>query len=708
MSRLSLSLLSSLLACAAAAQAPAPAPHSHAGEPVTLEHFVVTASPFQRAQADLAQATTVLADTALDQRRAPTLGETLAGLPGLNSTWFGPGASRPIIRGLGGDRIRILENGAGTLDGSVVSPDHAVSIEPLLVESIEVVRGPASLLYGGSAVGGVVNVLTHRIESELPGRGIAGALGARGASGADETSVGGTMNLALRRAADQAVVLHIDGFHREASDLAIPGFAESERVRAEETAHALEHGLPAPAFVRDELPNSAVRSHGGAAGLSWVAERAHLGFARSVFATEYGVPGHAHDGEDGVRIDLRQHRWDVQGETREPSGIFSGGRFKFSHADYEHRELEGGVVGTRFLNRGFEARAEALHEDLAGLAGTWGVQFGRSDLAASGAEAFLPASRATHRAAFAFEEFRRGKWTGEFGARYERQELALRDGSGRGRGDESASLSAGAVWNPAPGWTLAVSVARSQRAPNAQEAYADGPHAGTGAYEIGRADLARERALGLEASLRRRQGRVTGELTLFAQRFRGFIYERDTGLVAVDGAAGFELVDPSTLPDEDREHALRVFEFAAADARFRGAEAEVLLHLHDEGRHQLDLRFAADVTRAEDGAGRPLPRIPAGRFTVGVDWRRGEWRAGLEWQRTAPQGRVAAGEEPSDGYGLLSAQAAWCLRRGDQAWDFFVRGTNLTDEEARPHASFLKELAPLPGRNVTAGVKWSF
>lgn len=721
MSRFSVSLFFPLLAATAAAQAPSSTPHSHAGESVTLEHFLVTASPFQRDQADLAQATTVLADTALAQRRAFTLGETLSGLPGINSTWFGPGASRPIIRGLGSDRLRLLENGVGTLDASVISPDHAVSVEPLLVDRIEAVRGPASLLYGGSAIGGVVNVLTHRIETEVPERPVAGGVEARYGSSAHEFSLGGTANIALPRSDDHAVVLHLDGFHREANDVAIPGYAESAAVRAEETEYALQDGEEPPVFARGTLPNSAVRSRGGSAGLSWVSGSGHVGFNRSYFETNYGVPGHAHaeeeDGHeeghaagsnDGVRIELRQRRWDVQGESRESSGIFSGGRFKFGQADYEHRELEDGQVGTVYRNRGYEARAELLHRDLAGLAGTWGIHFGRTDLEALGDEAFVPSVRTEQRAVFAYEEIRRGDWTGEFGARFERQELATRDGSGRGRSDDAIGLSVGTVWNPAPGWTVAASAVWSHRAPNAQEAYAFGPHLGTNAFEFGNADLARERSLGLELSLRRRAGRVTGEVTVFAHRFSDYIFERANGLVAVRHDEHFDFEDPAELDEHDREGTLPVYEFTATDARFRGAEAEVIVHLHDETRHRLDLRLSADFVRAEDGVGDPLPRIPAARFGVGLDWRRGDWTAGVDWQQTRRQGRVAAAESPSDGYGLLSAQVSWCHQTAHGAWDVFLRATNLTDEEARPHTSFLKDLAPLPGRSATIGLRRSF
>lgn len=689
-------------ACAAAAA------EGTAEPPVHLTQFVVSASPFQRDQADLAQATSILAGSALLQRQQPTLGETLAGLPGVNSTWFGPGASRPVIRGLGGDRIRILENGTGTIDASGVSPDHAVSVEPVLIDRIEVVRGPASLLYGSSAVGGVVNLLTHRIETEAPERIVSGTLDARVGTGADEEAYGGIVNIGGEVAPGRSLVLHLDGFRRKTGDVDIPGHAESAAVRAEETEHALEEGEPAPTFARGTLPNSAVDSSGGAAGLSLVTKTGHAGFAYSGFDSLYGVPGHAHAGEAGVRIDLKQRRWDAQAETRAAFGPLSGARFKLGVADYEHRELEGDEVGTIIRNRGYDARAELLHQDLGGLAGAWGVQAGNNRLEAVGDEAFLPPSRTQTRAVFAFEEFRAGVFTPQFGARYEQQEIDVRDGSGRSRTDDAVSLSAGTVWNPAAGWVVGLSLTRTQRAPNTQELYADGPHMGTNAYEIGDAALARERSLGAELNLRRRVGFVTGEISVFANRFKDYLYEAPTGQVAVAHGDHFHFEDPADLHGHEAEEALTVYRYVATDADFYGAEAEAFIHLHEAVKQTIDLRLAADFTRAEDGAGRPLPRIPAARYTVGLAWRQGGWSAGADWQFTQEQDRVAANEAASGDYALLSAHVAWRRDLARGSCEVFLRGTNLTDEEARPHSSFLKDLAPLPGRNVTAGVRWAF
>jgi iron complex outermembrane receptor protein len=358
------SLCAALLACRAGAQATPPpssaAAHTHA--PVTLDQFITSATPFHRNQVDLAQSTTVLSGRSLLLKQQATLGETLASEIGINASAFGPGSSRPIIRGLDGERIRLLENGVATLDASATSPDHAVSIEPFLVERIEAVRGPASLLYGSSAVGGVVNVITHRIETEIPAERVRGGAELRFGSAADELARGGVLDLALLATADHALVLHFDGFRRSTRDVQIPGFAESARVRAAEAAEALEHGETPEPPARRRLPNSALEAEGGAIGMSFVGRAFHLGVSHHGLDTDYGVPGHAHAHADeetagaaeaaGVRIQLRQRRTDVQGEWRPAAGgLIQAVRFKYGRADYRHTEFEPtGAVGTVFHN----------------------------------------------------------------------------------------------------------------------------------------------------------------------------------------------------------------------------------------------------------------------------------------------------------------------------------------------------------------------
>ncbi|MGH7945527.1 MAG: TonB-dependent receptor [Opitutaceae bacterium] len=680
---------------------------------MTLDQFVTSATPLPRNQVDVAQSTTVLSGNALRLKQQPTLGETLFAETGISATSFGPGASRPIIRGLGGDRIRLLENSVGTVDASVTSPDHAVSIEPFLVERIEVLRGPASLLYGSSAVGGVVNVITHRIETDLPAERLRGGGEVRGSSVADEFSRGGVVDFSLLPAAERAVVLHIDGSRRTARDMRIPGFAESAPVRVMETAEALEQGQPRPDFARGRLPNSALDTRSGAIGLSYVSSTFHVGASHSGYESNYGVPGHAHEPSEGtpgdaagVRIDLRQRRTDAQAEWHGNGGVVNGARFKFGHARYRHDEVEpDGTIGTHFANEGFEGRVELLHGDGKPVTGALGAQFAESDFSASGDEAFLPASVTRSQAVFAFEEIAAGTVTWQIGGRLERNSITAK--GRRSRAFQELSGSAGAVWKLAGPYTLAASAALTGRAPNAQELFADGPHAGTQAFEIGDANLETEQSLGLELTLRRRTGFVTGAVTVYLNRFHGYILEQPDGLLAFEHDGGFEFVSPADGDEHASADGLPVYRYAQRDAQFWGAEWETVWHLHDKTAWQLDLRLAADFTRATEG-GRNLPRIPAGRVTAALLWANTKWTAGLELQHLFPQRRVAPNEMTTGAYTLVSAHLSRALNLGAVQAELFLRATNLANQEARPHPSFVRHLAPLAARAIAAGVRLSF
>ena len=703
-------LFSAALAGGLAAQiAPKPATPAHEHAPVSLDQFITSATPFKRNQVDLAQSTTVLTGRALLLKQQPTLGATLGGETGISDSYFGPGASRPIVRGLDGERVRILENGLALLDASANSPDHAVAVEPFLVERIEAVRGPAALLYGNAAVGGVVNVISHRIETELHDERVRGGAEARHATGSGETARGGVLDVRLLGGRDHALVLHVDAFRREAGDINIPGPAESLRLRKTEIAEARAAGKPAPVFEGGTLPNSALDAEGMAAGVSWVTRNGFLGISRSGFNTDYGVPGHAHAGGDegGVRIRLRQRRNELQSEWRAPHAedLVQGLRLKFGRGDYRHTEVEpDGAIGTILTNRGHDGRAELLHGGAPGWSGAVGVQSGRNRFTADGEEAFLPNSTSRTEALFAFEELARGAVTWQAGGRLERTRIAA-DGH-RARGDTNLSGALGAVWRLAPEWTLAFSATRTRRAPNAQEFFADGPHAGTQAYEIGDEHLRAEQSTGLEATLRRRVGDVTGAVSVFSNRFAGYIFEQPTGLVAVEHPRGWKFVDEDA-PEAAADGALPVFRTVQRAANFWGFEAEALWHLHEAPGSQFDVRFTADFVRAKEG-GRPLPRLPEARAGVGLLWASAAWTFGVDYLHAFPQRQVAAHETNSDGYRLLGANVSRALKFGALEAEAFLRATNLADREARPHTSFLKDLAPLPGRSVTAGVRFSF
>lgn len=687
-------LLSFIVLAASAAGQPAAAPA--ADDKLHLDTLVVTGNPLARAADEIVAPTSVLGGDALGQHLQPTLGETLAGLPGVSSTWFGPGASRPVIRGLGGDRIRVLTGGVGTMDASVVSPDHAVSLDPLLIERVEVVRGPATLLYGGGAIGGVVNVIDGRIPETLPAAPLTGRFEARGNSVAEEQAAAAVLTGAAGRWA-----WRLDGFKRRTDDIRIPDFAETAALLADHDEE--EEGPPA----RGRLPNSATKSQGAAFGLSYIGENGHVGLAYSGFDTLYGVPGHAHhheeehpEGEEhgaeehghehgDVRVDLRQRRWDVHGEWLQPAGLLRAAKFQLGVADYEHTELEGDEIGTRFTNRAHEGRLELLHEKLGDVEGALGWQFARSDFAAFGEEAFVPPSVTRSHALFAYEELVRGGWTAQFGARIERQKIVPEAASGLpARSHTGETFTAGVVWKVGEGGSLAFSGSLNGRAPNAQELYADGAHAGTGAYEVGDPGLGVEKSRGLDLSYRHRQGRVTGEVSLFLSRFDGYIFEQPTGTEA-DG--------------------LPVYAFVQRDARLHGGEAELVIHLHETREAVADLRLFADTVRATNTTdGTPLPRTTPVRFGAGFDWRRGAWSLAGEWRHVRAQERVAPNETATGGYDLVGLSAAWSFAAGGGQGTVFLRASNLLDETARVHSSFLKDVAPLPGRDFSAGIRWSF
>jgi len=690
--------------------------------PLHLERVVVSTSPLARTLGEVSQPVSLLEGRRLAQQQSPTLGELLSGEPGVASTYFGPGASRPIVRGIGGDRLKVLENHIGTIDAASTSPDHAVSLDPLLVERVEIVRGPAALLYGGSAVGGVVNVITGRIPSELPSAPVTGRVEARTHSANREESAGAVIEGA---AGDFA--WHIDGFLRDTKDLKIPHFAESQRKRIADGTD------PAEADYR-RVPNTEIESDGGSVGLSWIRESGYIGVAWSGFNTFYGVPGHAHshgdhdhghgghghghdddddddhddhDHEDPVKIDLVQRRFDLAGEINRDLGLLRGAKFALGFADYRHQELADGAVDTVFKNRGFDARLELLHREIAGINGAFGWHGSESRFEAIGAEAFVPPSRTTNHALFILEEKPVGPVALQLGGRLEAQEIKLRNGSGRSRKDLLASVSAGALWKLGDDWSLGLAASRNERSPGAQERYANGPHIGTRAYEIGSPRLGIETSTALDLTLRKRTGRVTGALTGFVNRFDGYVFKQPTGQVAIAHGDHFHF-EPDTHPDA--ADGLTLYRFAQTDARFLGLEAELTAQLYEGALGNLDLHLATDAVRGKtlkDG-GSDLPRITPRRSKVGVEWTRGPLNFGADAQFVSEQRQVAPNEAPTDSYTLIGLYGSYALRFGPTECTLFVRGTNLGNRDARVHGSFLKDLLPLPGRSLNIGLRLAF
>lgn len=675
---------------------------SNTTSPATLPAVIVTGNPLGSDLFELAAPVSVLQGDALFLQRRSTLGETLNGLPGVESTGFGPNASRPVIRGLDGDRIRILQNGAGLLDASSLSFDHAVSIDPLVIDRAEVVRGPAALFYGGSAVGGVVNVIDNRIpQTEV--RGAGGRAEAR-FGGADSEKAGAV----VFEAGNGSFALHADVYKRDTDDLKIPGFARSARLRAAD---------PQPVEAQGTLPNSASRSDGGALGLSHTWVNGFIGISRSDFNARYGTVA-----EPEVTIDMQSSRWDIAGEVRELGNVIRALKFKAGKTDYEHSELDAGVPATVFRNKGNDLHLEATHGDLGPLKGAIGLQFTYFDFSALGAEAFVPSTSTNAKAGFFYEELPLGALKLTFGGRFERTEVSSEGGGpvpfgGAGPRFDPAqtrtfngnSGALGAVWSFSPGLALAVNGAYTERAPTYYELFANGPHAATGVYEVGNAAFGKEKSKALDVALRMKSGRHSGSISIFQNRFDNFISLFNTGNTR--GADG-ELNPPETLvpgeSDNTGEEVLPEFAWRAVPARLRGIEGEGRFRVMERGG-TVDLLVNASYVRAEDkSTGQPLPRIAPLRFGIGADYRQDRVGARIDATFVEGQDRVSAGELPTDSYTMLNAAVSYRLPAAGMRLEAFLRGINLLDEEARNHVSFLKDIAPLGRRSAQLGLRGRF
>jgi iron complex outermembrane receptor protein len=699
------------------ADAPATATTAPSAEPARRpaheesEAIVITADYVDRL--DVLGATSVLTGTDLVRDVRPQIGDTLVRLPGISATSFSPGASRPVLRGFQGERVRVLTDGIGSIDASNTSADHAVTIDPLTADRIEVLHGPAVLLFGSQAIGGAVNVIDRRIPRERPENGIhVDVIGALGTA-ADERSIGGAADVAI---GDSGFVVHADGSFRKTDDLEVGGFVLSPELRAEQLEIAqeeeeeghLEEAEEARelAGLRGRLPNSATEQKTAGFGLAYVSGGTSIGGSVSWFDSDYGVPArpgaeHHHEegegeggeeeeehehGEEPVTIGMEQFRADFRAEIELGGGFLDHIHVRGALADYEHTEFEGEEVGTVFKNKGQEVRVEFAQAERNGWRGASGVQFLHRDFDAIGAEAFVPQNDTSQIGLFTLQEVKLGAIELEGAARYEHTEVTS-DPVDFDRSFDAWSAAIGISHEIGDSFRLGLNGSRAQRAPSAEELLSNGPHIATQAFEIGDPNLTNEKSWGVEAYAHYETDALTLKANVFANWFDDFIFDAATG---------------------EEEDELPVFQYFQRDARFFGFELEGSARLFEAGAFTFVADAVADYVRATIKDGGPLPRIPPLRLLGGLEAQSDRWSGRIEAEWVDDQDRTAELENPTDGHTLVNASIAWKPWGRERETVLVLSANNIFDVDARRHASFTKDFVPLAGRDFRLSARFSF
>jgi iron complex outermembrane receptor protein len=703
---LSISLAPSISAAQSASNASVP--HTHEHEHSKLEEIIVTANPLGRTSDDLAQSATVLQGELLRQQLANSLGETLARMPGLSNASFGENVGRPVIRGLQGPRVGILANSMDVGDASSLSQDHAVPVEPFLADQIEVLRGPSTLLYGSGAIGGVVNMVSPTIPQSIPENGYSGRATAQGNSAADEEFGAGRLDLGSGQFA-----FHIDGFHRRTEDYEIPGNAN---LYLDDEDSGGDSG---------KLSNSFLKNHGWTAGGSWIGEEWLVGVAYIDYQSEYGIPGDAHmhahedehddEHEDGhederdheahaeeeegpVSIDLKSQRTEFEVAGRDPFPGFEQIKLRYVDTQYQHTEFEGAEVGTVFESDTDNTRLELKHNQWGIWQGAFGFQYGENDFKAVGAEAFVPPTQTDTSAVFWIERADLGEWQLDLGLRYEDVDikapntLVAEEGPIGPKADadfQPFSASAGVVWDVNKTVDLSFSVSHAERAPAAEELYANGPHIATQVFEVGDATLDKEKTLHFEGGVDLIVGNFTGSANIYYDDFSDYIYLSNTGEV---------------------EDGLPVQVWQQQDADFIGAELEVRYDFQAGKYGHWQVFGFGDIVDGELSDNNDVPLAPPARIGMGLDWdHHNGFAAYLLWIHAYKQDNLAPLETETPGYDLVNAEVSYSFATGNQLeFQVYLKGQNLLDEDIRNSTSTLKDFAPQIGMNAIFGVRAYF
>ncbi|MDJ0978124.1 MAG: TonB-dependent receptor [Erythrobacter sp.] len=686
-----------------AATQPTKVKSKRAGAEDTGDQIIVSADALN--ELDFIVGQDALGEEEIQRNLNGQIGEVLAKLPGVSATSFAPGASRPILRGLDAERVRVLIDGVGTADVGNTSADHATTVDPLTVERIEVLRGPAALLYGSQAIGGVVNVIDRRIPTEAP----EGGFDLNTLSGMDTATGLRSGGASLDAAVSESFVLHVDGSYRTTDDVEIPGFQLSPDLRAdlladadeEEAEGELEEAeeLREAAAQEDVIPNSSTETYTINGGFGVILGESTFGASVGYYDTSYGLVGNPEGGhhhgeeeeeeegeeeEEIVSIGLEQIRADLRADIALGEGFFSRLKLRAGYSDYTHTEFEGDEVGTVFDSETMELRAELAQQ----RGGVIGAQYTYRDFSAEGEEAFVPPNETSQFAIFTAQEFDLGGVQLEGAARYERvdvesQPLALE------RDFDLFSGAASLVVTPggAEGVRLGITGSRSERAPAGEELFANGPHIATQTFEIGDPDLDVESAWGLEAFARGQLGSAQFSFSIYQQWFDNFIYLQANG---------------------EEEDDLPVFLFLQQDADFFGLEGQVAVPMIDTDEFALVADLRGSYVEAEFGDGTAVPRIPPLELYGALEAQVEKFDLRAEVQYFGEQTDVAEFETPTDDFALVNAYLSFRPFDNERNIIFQVAGENLFNVTGRRHSSFTKDFVPLPGRNLRLSVRTSF
>ena len=679
----------------------------------TVEHVLVTA-PLHKTEAETAMPVLSLAGDELRNVVSSSIGETLSFEPGISSASFGPGVGRPVIRGQTGPRVLVLQNGLSTQDVSSLSPDHASATEPFLAERIEVIKGPASLLYGNGAIGGVVNVIDGRIPDTVP-EAVEGGFAWRHTTVDD-----GNVTMFKLDTGASSLAFHLSGLYGDHDDVSIPSQAIDTRYESPE--------VNTDGFIGNSNGYNSTLT----AGVSWVQEWGYIGVSANQLKDNYGIPPGAHEGHDhgdheeseehdeaeadepDIRIDMKQQRFDLKSEIYHPLPWLEVSRLQLANSRYEHTELEGSEVGTTYENDAWSLRWEMVHHTLAGWHGAFGLDASTRDFSASGEEAFVPQSTTRNIGLFLLEDLHLDNWTIEFGLRGEYQTV---DADAAGLEKESYSTGSGSVatiWAVTDQDNLTLALSASQRAPFAEELYSNVvnlgsenlvEHAATGAVEIGDPDLDRETATNIELGWTHFGERYSAAVNFFYNDFSDYIYLRNTGLVYNPGECAGAVVCGPDVADEGPP----VLVYTQQDALFRGVEAELNVPLWSGSQSAFSIDLYGDYIRATlEESDEDVPRMPPAQIGARFNFDVRSWSGFVRVHHGFEQDKPGVNETPTAAYTRVDAGIFYAIERPGNSWQLFLKGNNLGDAEIRNSTSYLRNFAPEPGRGVELGFSLAF